>query len=89
MRAAADRADMIWLFERGDRVARLITRFDTASSEYILEMEWSDGLSTTERFADFTQFQTRIIALEQQLLSEEWRQAAGSPQLISGDWWKP
>ena len=41
---------MIWLFERGDRVARLVTRFDTGSGEYVLEMEWSDGLPTTERW---------------------------------------
>ena len=70
---------MIWLFERGDRVARLVTRFDSGTSEYILEMEWSDGLSTTERFTDFSEFQTRVIDLEHQLLSEEWRQASGSP----------
>jgi hypothetical protein len=80
---------MIWLFERGDRVARLITRFDTPTGQYVLEMEWSDGLATTERFADFSQFQARVITLEHQLLSEEWRQATGSPQLISADWWKP
>ena len=85
----ADTSDMIWLFERGDRVARLVTRFDTPSGEYILEMEWSDGLASTERFSDFTQFQARVITLEHQLLSEEWRQADGSPQLISADWWKP
>jgi hypothetical protein len=80
---------MIWLFQRGDRVARLITRFDTPTGEYVLDMEWSDGLATTERFADFGQFQSRVISLEHQLLSEEWRQSSGSPQLISADWWKP
>ena len=80
---------MIWLFERGDRVARLVTRHDPATKDYVLEMEWSDGLATTERFADFAAFQTRVISLEHQLLSEEWRQAAGSPELISADWWKP
>ena len=80
---------MIWLFERGDRVAKLVTRFDTGSGEYVLDMEWSDGLATTERFADFSAFQSRIVALEQKLLTEEWKQAAGSPELISEDWWKP
>jgi len=60
---SADTSDMIWLFERCDRVARLVTRFDTPSGEYILEMEWSDGLASTERFSDFTQFQARVITL--------------------------
>ena len=80
---------MIWLFERGDRVARLVTRFETESGEYVLEMKWSDGLATTERFADVDAFQTRILIVERQLLSEEWQQAGDSPQLISSDWWKP
>lgn len=80
---------MIWLFERGDRVARLTTRFDTTSGEYVLEMEWSDGLATTERFSDFGAFQARILTLERQLVSEEWRQSSSSPQLIAADWWKP
>jgi len=80
---------MIWLFERGDRVARLITRFDPSTSEYILDMEWSDGLATTERFTDVAAFQSRILTLEKQLISEEWKQASGSPELIAADWWKP
>jgi hypothetical protein len=85
----SDTTTMIWLFERGDRIARLTTRFDTTSGEYVLEMEWSDGLATTERFTDFGGFQARILTLERQLVSEEWRQSSGSPQLIAADWWKP
>jgi hypothetical protein len=80
---------MIWLFERGDRVVQLVTRFDTDSSEYVLEMQWSDGLSETERFRDYVRFKDRILELERQLAAEEWKQAGASPQFISGDWWKP
>lgn len=80
---------MIWLFERGDRVARLVTRVEPASGVYVLEMEWSDGLLTTERFSDVTAFRGRILALEQQLVAEEWKPAGNSPQLIAEDWWKP
>ena len=80
---------MIWLFERGDRVARLITRVEPAGRVYVLEMEWSDGLMTTERFSDVTAFTARIRTLEQQLVAEEWKPAGNSPQLIAEDWWKP
>jgi hypothetical protein len=80
---------MIWLFERGDRVARLVTRLDPESGEYLLELEWSDGLTATERFAELSAFQARILSLEQQLVAEEWKPAPDSPQLIAGDWWKP
>ena len=79
---------MIWLFERGDRVTRLVTRHDAATSEFVLEVEWSDGTSTTERFSDTESFKERLLALEHQLVAEEWHPAAGSPQL-TGDWWKP
>ena len=79
---------MVWLFERGSRVTRLVTRFEPASSEYVLDVDWSDGASSTERFGDTDAFKTRLLALEQQLLSEDWKHADGSPQLI-GDWWKP
>lgn len=79
---------MIWLFERGDRVTRLVTRFDPAASEYVLEVDWSDGASTAERFPDTDSFKARLIAVEHQLLAEEWKPADGSPQL-TGDWWKP
>jgi hypothetical protein len=80
---------MIWLFERGDRVARLVTRVEPASGVYVLEMEWSDGLVTTERFSDVTAFTARIRTLEQQLVAEEWKPAGNSPQPIAEDWWKP
>jgi hypothetical protein len=80
---------MIWLLERGDRVARLVTRVEPAGGVYVLEMEWSDGLVTTERFSDVTAFTARIRTLEQQLIAEEWKPAGNSPQLIAEDWWKP
>lgn len=89
LRGSSERLNMIWLFERGDRVARLVTRFDPPTAEYVLEMEWSDGLATTERFTDVAAFQARILTLEKQLVAEEWKQATGSPELISEDWWKP
>lgn len=79
---------MVWLFERGSRVTRLVTRFDTASGEYLLDVNWSDGASSTERFGNTESFKTRLLALEQQLLAEDWKHSDGSPQLI-GDWWKP
>jgi hypothetical protein len=79
---------MIWLFERGNRVTRLVTRFDPASSDYVLDVDWSDGASSTERFVDAESFKLRLLALEQQLLAEDWKHADGSPKLI-GDWWKP
>ncbi len=68
---------------------QLVTRVDTDSGEYVLEMQWSDGLSETERFRDYIRFKDRILELERQLAAEEWKQAGASPQFISGDWWKP
>ena len=66
---------MVWLFERGNRVTRLVTRFEPASSEYVLDVDWSDGASSTERFGDTDTFKARLLALEQQLLAEDWKHA--------------
>jgi hypothetical protein len=79
---------MIWLFERGDRVTRLVTRYDTETGHYVLEVDWSDGSIETETYPDAESFKTRLTELERQLLAEEWKPADGSPKLI-GDWWKP
>lgn len=79
---------MIWLFERGDRVVRLETRYDTETREYVLEVAWSDGLSKTERFTDCAAFGKRALELEKQLETEHWKQA-GAPRAIVGDWWMP
>ncbi len=79
---------MIWLFERGNRVTRLVTRFDPATADYVLDVDWSDGASSTERFTDTESFKTRLLALEQQLLAEDWKHADSSPKLI-GEFWKP
>lgn len=79
---------MIWLFERGDRATRVVTRLDSVTSEYILEVQWSDGAATLETFSDPESFKARLVALEQQLVAEEWKPADGSPRL-TGDWWKP
>jgi hypothetical protein len=76
---------MTWLFERGDRWARLVTRFHPGGGGYVLVMEWSNGLTTTERFSDVATFQTRILALEQQLATEGWKASPDSPQPTSDD----
>jgi hypothetical protein len=80
---------MIWLYERGDRATRIETRFEAESGEYLLEVHWSDGAATFERFQDSLAFKTRVLALEQQLVEERWTQRGDSPQLIQADWWKP
>jgi hypothetical protein len=79
---------MIWLFERGNEIVRLTTRFLRASGEYTILVEWSDGRAETERFSDFAAFDARILALERQLGADHWTQA-GRPQLIQDDWRGP
>lgn len=80
---------MIWLYERGDRATRIETRFEPESGEYLLEVQWSDGVATLERFVDSLKFKARVLALEQRLVEEQWTQRDDSPQLIQADWWKP
>jgi hypothetical protein len=79
---------MIWLFERGNAIVRLETRFDKASDEYLVVIGWADRPSETERFRDFEQFHTRILALEHQLQADHWTQIGG-PTIIPDGWRGP
>jgi hypothetical protein len=76
---------MIWLFERGDDVTRVETRFDSDSGEYVAEIAWADGQTQTERFRDYATFHARVITLEQQLATEQWA-LKGPPTMISDAW---
>lgn len=76
---------MIWMFERGREVLRLETRFDTAESEYVLVVIWSDERVETERFNDAAAFDLRLRTLERQLAAEHWVQV-GAPTILSDGW---
>lgn len=79
---------MIWLFERGNEVVRLETRFDKASAEYVVVIGWTDRPSETERFLDFAPFHARILGLEQKLHADHWTQIGG-PTIIPDGWRGP
>ena len=80
---------MIWFFERGEEVVRLVTRYDQASQEYSVAIEWMDGRSEKEAFTDLSAFQTRVLSLERQLTSEHWTLRAGSPRILADGWRGP
>ena len=79
---------MIWLFERGDDVVRLETRFENATGEYVVVIAWAAREAETERFSDYDTFHARILALETQLDAEHWAQA-GSPTILPRGWRGP
>jgi hypothetical protein len=80
---------MIWLFERGAEIVRLVTRYDEASKEYSVAIEWTDGRSERESFTDLVTFHSRILSLERQLAAEHWTLRAGSPQILADGWRGP
>jgi hypothetical protein len=79
---------MIWLFERGEHVVKLETRYDKKRKEYSLAITRPDAAPQIERYAIFAEFHARILALEQQLETNQWRQT-GRPEVIPSDWCGP
>jgi hypothetical protein len=79
---------VIWFFEKNGQAVRLETRFDNASQEYVIVIDWADRPSETERFGDYGRFHSRIVALEQRLTLEKWTQD-GSPTILSDGWRGP
>ena len=76
---------MVWFYRRADGDLRVETRFDSATSEYVLEVAWPGRPVMTERFADTGTFETRVLELERQLDQEQWQQV-GSPEILPHGW---
>jgi hypothetical protein len=76
---------MLWFYRRSDGDLRIETRFDSATSEYVLEVAWPMRPTVTERFPTSVAFEARLLALERELDKEEWRQV-GSPEVLPHGW---
>lgn len=67
---------MIWFWTRDDRERSVETWFDNRTSEFVLVIRDEHGGETTERFAELQPFSARLVALQQSLEAERWRQKA-------------
>lgn len=76
---------MLWFFDRNDQHLRLETRYDNATSEYVLIVRWADGHEDTERFTDREAYRQRLVALESRLETDRW--VRHGPPIIVPDGW--
>ena len=76
---------MVWFYKRSDDDLRIETRFDSITTEYVLEVVWPGRPVMTERFTDTAAFETRVLALERQLDHELWQQVGG-PEILPHGW---
>lgn len=79
---------MVWFYKRSDGALRVETRFDSVTSEYVLEVTWPGRPAVTERFRNTPAFETRVIALERQIEAEHWKQVDG-PEILPHGWRGP
>lgn len=79
---------MVWFYKRSNEDLRVETRFDSVTSEYVLEVAWPGRPAITERFRNTAAFETRVLALERELDEEHWQQA-GSPEILPHGWRGP
>jgi hypothetical protein len=76
---------MVWFFDRDDQHVEVETRFDNDTLEYVLAVRWPDGHANVERHPDAESFRTRVMALDRELKSMNWRNT-GSPALLPEGW---
>ena len=57
---------MLWFYRRDEDLITVETRFDEATSEYVLIMQTADHDQTIERFKDLRAFQDRLVRAEEQ-----------------------
>jgi hypothetical protein len=79
---------MVWFYKRSDAALRIETRFDSITSEYVLDVTWPGRSVATERFRDSAAFETSVLMLEQQLETEHWVQVGG-PEILPHGWRGP
>ena len=79
---------MVWFFARANEAVRVETRFDNATGEYVLEIDWASKPLQIERFRDHAAFEDRVAGIETRLRSESWAQVGG-PEILPGGWRGP
>lgn len=79
---------MIWFFARGNEAVRVETRFDNASREYVLQIDWASRPLEIERFRDHAAFEARVATVEARLRKEAWAQVGG-PEILPDGWRGP
>jgi hypothetical protein len=76
---------MVWLFERDEESLKLETRYDNATREYVVVVQYPDGREETERFTDQEKYRLRLVALENHLETERWLRD-GPPMILADGW---
>jgi hypothetical protein len=76
---------MVWFYERTGASLRIETRFDSATGEYVLQVERPGKPTTTERFRNAQAFEMRVVSIEQHLMAERWTQVGG-PEILPHGW---
>ena len=79
---------MVWFFAKGNEAVRVETRFDNASREYVLEIDWANRPLEAERFRDHAAFEARVASIEARLQAESWAQVGG-PEILPDGWRGP
>jgi len=63
---------MLWFFQRDNEYLRIETTHDRANGAFTLIVHRADGTQEMEMFVDHAAFESRLEALEQQLVAERW-----------------
>ena len=79
---------MVWFFGRGNETVRVETRFDNASREYVVEIDWGNRPKETERYRELPAFEARVASVEAQLRAQSWAQIGG-PEILPDGWRGP
>ena len=76
---------MLWFFDGDEGQCEVETRYDNGTSEYVLIVRWPDGHANEQRCPDLDTFRARILALNDDLKSKNWRNT-GSPIVLPDGW---
>jgi len=72
---------MVWFWSRAGQELHLETAFDNDTSEFVVTMVGTDGRREIERFTNLEEFRARLVAIEQRLQTDRWKNS-GPPLFV-------
>jgi hypothetical protein len=76
---------VLWFFANQSETVQIVTYVDTNTREFVVDIEWPAGHSTSERFNEKELFRERLVGLEEELERGGYH-AVGRPEILPRNW---
>jgi len=76
---------MLWFYTRDQQALTVETRYDNDTAEYVAIVIGASGAPESTRFKSAAQFREWLLALERNLIGQNWK-PDGAPHILPDGW---